>query len=91
MKEGKEPDPRRRDMAYQSINGFIETEPLREREKIEHLVRQIYCHRLNLCTHTDLDFEDKDLEGIITAYEQLNHLCGNFMYNQGWADASGEV
>ena len=91
MNERKKPDPKRRDLVYQLLNGFIETEPLQGREQIDFLVRQIYQHRLNLCTHADLDFEDKDLEGIITAYEQLNHLCGNLMYNQGWTDAQGGV
>lgn len=88
----KMPDPRRRELAYQLLNGFMEAEAepkqlSREEMQIVFIVERIYQHRINLCTRGNLDFEDKDLEAIISAYEQLNRLFARLMYDQGWHDA----
>ena len=93
MGAGRTPDPRRRELAYQLLNGFMEvdTEPKqlsKEEMQIAFIVERIYQHRVNLCTRGNLDFEDKDLEAIIIAYEQLNRLCACLMYDQGWHDAN---
>lgn len=92
MKSIVGPDPRRRDVAYRLLNGFLELEmgevpPSKERIQIDSLVARIYQHRIKLCTHADLDFEDEDLNEIVSIYEQLNRLCAELMYNQGWYDA----
>ncbi len=86
------PDPRRRDLAYQLLNGFVEIEiegmrPLSKRAEIDLLTAKIYQHRIKLCARADLDFEDEDMEGIVSTYEQLNRLCADAMYDQGWHDA----
>lgn len=86
------PDPKRRNLAYQLLNGFveIETEEMqvsREHMRIEPLIETIYQSRLKLCARTGLDFEDDTLETIINTYEQLNRLLAERMYNQGWYDA----
>lgn len=92
--EGKGwPDPVKRDLAYQRLNGFLESDsvkvqPLENSAQIGALVETIYQRRLGLCARAGLDFEDSDLEAIITAYEKLNRLCGELMYNQGWHDAN---
>ena len=52
------------------------------------LVETIYQHRMKLCARAGLDFEDADLEGIVSAYEKLNRLCGETMYDQGWLDST---
>ena len=88
----KMPDPRRRELAYQLLNGFMEAEAerkqlSREEMQIAFIVGRIYQHRINLCTRGNLDFEDEDLEAIVSAYEQLNRLCARLMYGQGWHDA----
>ena len=51
------------------------------------LAETIYQHRMKLCARAGLDFEDADLEGIVSAYEKLNRLCGETMYDQGWLDS----
>lgn len=93
MEERKGPDPVRRDLVYRWLNGYIG----REREKdsltdeqmqIAFLAEQIYQRRLNLHTRVNLNFEDRDMEAIIDAYERLNRLCADFMYNQGWLDGT---
>lgn len=91
MKEIRGPDAERRELAYQQLNGFTKTEEEDGRKsgtqvRIKFLVDEIYRHRLNLCNRVSLDFEDEDLEAIVTAYEQLSRLCAGFMYNQGWYD-----
>lgn len=88
MEAEKAPDPQRRDLVYRLLNGFIgseadETQISRARMPIDFLVEIIYQHRLNLCGRAHLEFEDKDLEAIIAAYEQLNRLCAELMYDQG--------
>lgn len=57
------------------------------RAEIDALVDDIYQHRLRLCSRTGLDFEDCDLEGIVSAYDQLNGLVARLMYRQGRLDA----
>ena len=44
----------------------------------------IYQHRLRLCGRAGLDFEDKDLLELVSAYDRLNQLIAN----QGWHDAA---
>lgn len=48
----------------------------------------IYQHRLRLCGRAGLDFEDKDLLELVSAYDRLNQLIARLMYNQGWHDAA---
>ena len=89
----KGPNPTRRDLAYRLLNGFIEVEEgtvrrLNGYEKVESLVEKIYQHRLRLVSRANLEFEDIDLEEIVTTYEKLNRLCADLMYNQGWYDAN---
>ena len=95
MKEIRGPDAERRELAYQQLNGFTKTEEDGRKSgtqvRIEFLVDEIYRHRLNLCNRVSLDFEDEDLEAIVTAYEQLSRLCAGFMYNQGWYDRNQEL
>ena len=86
------PESKRRALAYQLFNGFTDVDtakgPLsKEQSQIAFIVERIYQHRINLCARGNLDFEDKDLEAIISAYEQLNRLCAYLMYDQGWYDA----
>lgn len=93
MDEKKAPDPVRRDLAYDLLSGYLEGGPAsegigEERAKVDALVNVIYRHRLKLCNRAGLDFEDKDLLEIISAYDRLNQLVGNFMYDQGWLDAT---
>ncbi len=92
MEQSTGPDPRRRDLAYQTLNGFADIEiegmrPLPKRVEIDSLIAKIYQHRIKLCARADLDFEDEDVEGIVNTYEQQNRLCADAMYNQGWHDA----
>ena len=93
MKQIMGPNPARQNLAYQLLNGFIELElgkmpPPHKRMEIDSLVAKIYRHRIKLCARAGLDFEDEDIEAIASTYEQLNRLCADFMYNQGWHDAS---
>jgi len=93
MEQSAGPDPRRRDLAYRLLNGFVEIEiegmrPLPKYVEIDSLTAKIYQHRIKLCARADLDFEDEDMEGIVSTYEQLNRLCADAMYNQGWHDAN---
>ena len=89
MKDGTAPDEGRKELAYRLLNGFVEAdgELSRGQMQIQFLVELIYQHRLNLCGKTGLDFEDRDLEAVIAAYERLGHLCAGLMYDQGWHDA----
>lgn len=87
MERRKTPDPIKRDLTYKLLNGFVELEgepPSSDTMKITFLAELIYQHRINLCKRTNLDFEDKDLEAIISTYETLNRLCSELMYNYGW-------
>lgn len=86
------PDPKRRDLVYRLLNGFVEVEGgavqrSSGHSQIEALVEKIYRHRLRLANRANLEFEDDDLEEIVAAYEKLNRLCADLMYNQGWYDA----
>lgn len=59
----KGPDPGRRELVYQLLNGFIEPEAgkhqaSKERMQIEPLIEAIYQGRLRLCARANLDFED---------------------------------
>lgn len=85
-------DDEKRDLIYSLLNGFMEVgPPLKaieaERANIDALVDVIYQHRLRLCNRAGLDFEDRDLVGIVNAYDQLNSLVARFMYQQGKLDA----
>ena len=85
-------DDEKRDMIYSLLNGFMEVGPPlkaveEKRAEIDALVDVIYRHRLRLCNRAGLDFEDRDLEGIVSAYDQLNGLVAHFMYKQGQMDA----
>lgn len=78
---------------FELLHGFIEADPSRgvlvkERKEIDTLVDKIYRHRLSLCNRTNLDFEDRDMVGIIDAYEQMNHLVTRLMYEQGHLDGT---
>ena len=93
MSEKKTPDTARMDLVFELLHGFIESDPPRdvlveERKEINALVDKIYCHRLKLCNRAGLDFEDRDIAGIIDAYEQMNHLVARLMYEQGHLDGS---
>lgn len=93
LEKGIAPDPNKRAPAYRMLNGLTDIGPLtgcilEEREQIDRLVNQIYQHRLRLCNRVHMDFEDRDMEAIIKTYEQLNRLCADLMYNQGWFDAA---
>lgn len=93
MEKGIAPDPNKRAPAYRMLNGLTDIGPLtgcilEEREQIDRLVNQIDQHRLRLCNRVHMDFEDRDMEAIIKTYEQLNRLCADLMYNQGWFDAA---
>lgn len=83
----------RRDLAYDLLSGYLEGGPpseavAEERATVDALVDAIYQHRLRLCNRAGLDFEDRDLLEIVSAYDRLNQLVGHFMYNQGWLDAA---
>lgn len=93
MDKKKAPDPVRREAAYDLLNGYLEGGPPseaigEERAKVDALVDVIYQHRLRLCNRAGLDFEDKDLLEIVSAYDRLNQLIARLMYNQGWHDAA---
>lgn len=93
MDKKKAPDPVRREAAYDLLNGYLEggppTEAIgEERAKVDALVDVIYQHRLRLCNRAGLDFEDKDLLELVSAYDRLNQLIARLMYNQGWHDAA---
>lgn len=93
MDKKKAPDPARREAAYDLLNGYLEGGPPseaigEERAKVDALVGVIYQHRLRLCNRAGLDFEDKDLLEIVSAYDRLNQLIARLMYNQGWHDAA---
>lgn len=92
MDQKKAPDPVRRELAYDLLSGYLEGGPpsealAGERAKLDTQVDTIYRHRLRLCNRAGLDFEDKDLLELVNAYDRLNQLVGNFMYDQGWLDA----
>ena len=81
-------DDEKRDMIYSLLNGFMEVGPPlkaveEKRAEIDALVDVIYRHRLRLCNRTGLDFEDRDLEGIISGYDQLNAVLARLMYQMG--------
>lgn len=89
----KGPSQGRRDLAYQILSGELHLEDARLaalRPQLDALVDEIYQHRMKLCDRTGLDFEDADLEGIVSAYERLNRLCADGMYDQGWHAAAYE-
>lgn len=91
MKKPKGPDPVKRDLVYQFLNGFIDGEQERqtgEQMQIAFLTEQIYQRRLNLWERVGLEFENKDMEAIMDAYEKMNRLIGDFMYDHGWLDAA---
>ncbi len=93
MEERKGPDPVRRELAYNLLSGYLEGNPpseavAGERAKVDALVDVIYQRRMRLCNRAGLEFEDKDLLELVSAYDRLNQLVGNFMYNQGWFDAA---
>lgn len=93
MDKRKAPDPVRRDLAYDLLSGYLEGGPpseavAEERAKVDALVDVIYQHRMRLCNRAGLDFEDKDLLEIVSAYDRLNQLIARLMYNQGWHDAA---
>lgn len=93
MDKKKAPDPVRRDLAYDLLNGYLEGGPpsaaiVEERAKVDALVNVIYQHRLRLCNRTGLDFEDRDLLEIVSTYDRMNQLIAHFMYDQGWFDAA---
>lgn len=88
MDKKKTPDSVKRALAYELLSGYLEGGPPseaigEERAKLDALVDTIYQHRLRLCSRAGLDFEDKDLEGIVDAYEQMNRLVARLMYEQG--------
>lgn len=87
------PDPVRRELAYDLLNGFREAGPPsgaigEDRAKVDALADAIYRHRLKLCNRAGLDFEDGDLLEIVDAYDRMNRLIARLMYNQGWHDAA---
>lgn len=93
MGKKKAPDPVRREAAYDLLNGYLEGGPPseaigEERAKVDALVDVIYQHRMRLCNRAGLDFEDKDLLELVSAYDRLNQLIARLMYNQGWHDAA---
>lgn len=91
MDKPKMPDPVRRDLVYRSLNGFIDERPggqTREQMQLAFLTEQIYQRRLNLCERWGLEFENKDIEAIMDAYEMMNRLIGGLMYDHGWLDAT---
>lgn len=93
MDKKKAPDPVRREAAYDLLNGYLEGGPpselvAEERAKVDALVDVIYQHRMRLCSRAGLDFEDKDLLELVSAYDRLNQLIARLMYNQGWHDAA---
>lgn len=91
MAAKKVPDPARRDQVYRFLNGFIggeQGQQTREQMQIAFLTEQIYQYRLNLCECVGLEFENKDMEAIIDAYEKMNRLIGDLMYDHGWLDAT---
>lgn len=93
MDKKKAPDPVRREAAYDLLNGYLEGGPpselvAGERAKVDALVDAIYQHRMRLCSRAGLDFEDKDLLELVSAYDRLNQLIARLMYNQGWHDAA---
>lgn len=93
MDKQRMPDPVRREAAYDLLNGYLEGGPPseaigEERAKVDALVDVIYQHRMRLCNRAGLDFEDKDLLEIVSAYDRLNQLIARLMYNQGWHDAA---
>lgn len=90
MGEEKTPDPVRRDQAYRFLNGLLGGEQgrqTREQMQIAFLTEQIYQYRLNLCERAGLEFENRDMEAIVDAYEKMNRLIGALMYDHGWLDA----
>ena len=93
MDKQRMPDPVRREVAYDLLSGYLEGGPhselvAEERAKVDALVDVIYQHRMRLCNRAGLDFEDKDLLEIVSAYDRLNQLIARLMYNQGWYDAA---
>lgn len=93
MDKKKAPDPVRREAAYDLLNGYLEGGPpselvAGERAKVDALADAIYQHRMRLCSRAGLDFEDKDLLELVSAYDRMNRLIARLMYNQGWHDAA---
>lgn len=81
------PDPVRRDVTYKVLNGFLEregTEPSSDTMQLMFMAELIYQHRVNLCARTGLDFEDQELEAIVSTYEKMNRMCAEMMYDSGW-------
>lgn len=82
----------RMELTYDVLHGFIEMGSptgalLQERMQINALVDTIYRHRLRLCNRAGPDFEDKDLEEIVSAYDKMNYLVARLMYEQGKLEA----
>lgn len=89
-KAKKMPNPKQRELAHEMLSGFtdvVDARMLEARSQLDLLVDVIYRHRMKLCARAGLDFEDADLEKIFSAYEQLNRLYADEMYDQGWYDA----
>lgn len=86
---GKRPeDDRKSDLIFEVLHGFLEGAPptgelLSIRKQIDEQVDVIYQHRMRLCNRAGLDFEDRDLEGIVSGYDRLNALLARLMYQMG--------
>lgn len=96
MSEKKPLDSARMDLVFELLHGFIEADPPREvlaeeRKEIDALVDKIYRHWLRLCNRGGLEFEDRDMVGVIDAYEQMNYLVARLMYKQGHLDGTLSV
>lgn len=81
-------EPGESDLIYELFNGYMEVEPptgelLKVRDDVDEIVDMIYQHRMRLCNRAGLDFEDRDLEGIVSGYDQLNAVLARLMYQMG--------
>lgn len=88
MSENETANQERMQLVFEILHGYIESDPptgeLRKvREQIDEILDVIYRHRLRLCSRAGLDFEDRDLEGIVNAYDRLNNVVAILMYEQG--------
>lgn len=88
MSENETANQERMQLVFETLHGYIESDPptgeLRKvREQIDEILDVIYRHRLRLCSRAGLDFEDRDLEGIVNAYDRLNNVVAILMYEQG--------
>lgn len=81
-------EPGESDLIYELFNGYLEAGPptgelLKARNEVDEIVDMIYQHRMRLCNRAGLDFEDRDLEGIVSGYDQLNAVLARLMYQMG--------